>query len=46
MALSALPASLLEREAEEAGLRPTARHEIAATEEHVGSTVLVLERES
>lgn len=46
VALSALPASLLESEAERAGFRPGGRHEIAATEEHVGSTVVALQRGS
>jgi SAM-dependent methyltransferase len=34
----------VEREAAAAGLRPEARHEIAATADHVGSTVIVCRR--
>jgi len=43
LALAVLDAGLLEAEAYEAGLRPAGRHEIAATEAHVGSTVVLLE---
>ncbi len=41
-----LSASQLEREAAGAGLRPRARRSIAPTEIHVGSTVVVLEKEA
>jgi hypothetical protein len=34
----------LEREAAEHGLRPAERHEIPATSDHVGSTVVVCRR--
>ncbi|MHB8233730.1 MAG: class I SAM-dependent methyltransferase [Solirubrobacteraceae bacterium] len=40
--LDRVDAAELEREAREAGLRAVARHEIAATDEHVGSVVVVL----
>jgi SAM-dependent methyltransferase len=40
-----LTAAILEKEAEEAGLRPAARDEIPMTDDHVGSTVVVLERD-
>ena len=43
--LRTLSAETLEREAVAAGLRPAGRREIPATEAHVGSTVVVLERE-
>lgn len=43
--LQVLTAETLEREAAEAGLRPLGRREIPATETHVGSTVVLLERE-
>ncbi|HEX6228350.1 MAG TPA: class I SAM-dependent methyltransferase [Solirubrobacterales bacterium] len=43
--LRALSASTLECEAASAGLRPTARREIEPTADHVGSTVVLLERE-
>ena len=39
--LDALSAEALEREAAAAGLHPEARHEIPATADHVGSTVIV-----
>jgi SAM-dependent methyltransferase len=42
--LASLSPEELEREAAAAGLRAEARHEIAATHDHVGSTVVVLER--
>lgn len=40
--LDRVDAGQLEREARDAGLRAVARHEVAATEEHVGSVVVVL----
>jgi hypothetical protein len=43
--LQTLDAETLEREAREAGLRPAGRRPIAATEAHVGSAVILLERE-
>ncbi|HEX2096652.1 MAG TPA: hypothetical protein VHF50_04725, partial [Solirubrobacterales bacterium] len=43
--LRRLDASAVEHEAEAAGLRPVGRREIPATADHVGSTVVVLERE-
>ena len=42
--LSELSAQRFEKEAEAAGLRPAGRYEVAETERHVGSTVVVLER--
>ena len=42
--LDSLSPEQLEREAAAAGLRPEARHEIAATPDHVGSTVIVWRR--
>jgi SAM-dependent methyltransferase len=42
--LSTLSAGELEGEAEAAGLRPAGRHRIEPTDEHVGSTVVLLER--
>lgn len=39
-------ADLLEREAKEVGLRPASRLRVPATEDHVGSTVVMLEREA
>lgn len=42
--LFALSAARLEDEAEEAGLRPAARDEVPMTDDHVGSTVVLLER--
>ncbi len=42
--LQALDAATLEREAREAGLLPAGRREIPATDEHVGSTVVLVER--
>jgi SAM-dependent methyltransferase len=42
--LDSLTPEQLEREAAEAGLRPVGRHEIAATADHVGSEVVLLER--
>jgi hypothetical protein len=44
--LQGLAAAGVEAEAEAAGLRAVGRRAIAATAEHVGSTVLVLEREA
>ncbi len=44
--LQRLSAATLEREALEAGLTPAGRCEIPATEAHVGSTVVLLEKES
>lgn len=41
--LQVLPARTLEAEAEEAGLRTLGRHEVAASDAHVGSTVVLLE---
>jgi len=41
--LRTLTAGGLEAEAVEAGLRPLSRHEVAATEDHIGATVVVLE---
>lgn len=43
--LQALDASTLEREAELAGLTPAGRRAIPPTDEHVGSTVVLLRRE-
>jgi SAM-dependent methyltransferase len=40
--LDALSSAQLEREADKAGLRPSARDEIASTSDHVGSVVVVL----
>jgi SAM-dependent methyltransferase len=42
--LQVLAADTLEAEAEDAGMRPIGRREIAATDAHVGSTVVLLER--
>ncbi len=42
--LAMLDASAVEREAEEAGLRPAGRRAVPPTADHVGSTVVVLER--
>jgi SAM-dependent methyltransferase len=44
--LQALDAATLESEARQAGLRPAGRRAIPATEDHVGSTVVLLEREA
>jgi SAM-dependent methyltransferase len=44
--LQALDASTLEREAELAGLTPAGRRAVPPTDEHVGSTVVLLEREA
>ena len=44
--LFALSAARLEEEAEEAGLRPTARDEVPMTDDHVGSTVVLFEEGS
>jgi hypothetical protein len=44
--LQALDAAALEREAEDAGLSPAGRRVITPTAEHVGSTVVLLEREA
>lgn len=44
--LFALSAARLEDEAREAGLRPVAREEVAMTDDHVGSTVILFERGS
>lgn len=41
--LFALSAERLEEEAEESGLRPTARDEVPMTDDHVGSTVVLFE---
>jgi SAM-dependent methyltransferase len=46
VALRNLDAATLEDEARAAGLRPAARHAIAAGDEHVGSTVVLLEGEA
>ena len=43
--LQILSAETLEREALEMGLQPVARRQIPATEAHVGSTVVVVERD-
>jgi SAM-dependent methyltransferase len=42
--IATFPAASLEEGAEAAGLRPAGRHEIPATELHVGSLVVLLER--
>lgn len=42
--LQVLDAATLEREAEAAGLRPAGRRDVPATDAHVGSTVVLLER--
>lgn len=42
--LQVLDASTLEREAEKAGLKPAGRRSVPPTDEHVGSTVVLLER--
>jgi len=42
--LRVLRAAELEGEAAEAGLLPAGRREIPATEDHVGSTVVLLEK--
>jgi SAM-dependent methyltransferase len=44
--LQQLSAETLEREATEMGLTPVGRREIPATEAHVGSTVVLLEKEA
>jgi hypothetical protein len=44
--ITTFPAAQLEAEAAAAGLAPLARHEIPATDIHVGSTVVVLIKES
>lgn len=44
--LCLVSAETLEREALEAGLRPAGRRQIPATEAHVGSTVVLLEKEA
>lgn len=44
--LRALDAGALENEARSAGLSPAGRRAIAPTEDHVGSTVVLLEREA
>ena len=44
--LRALDATTVEREAKAAGLRPAGRRAIPATEAHVGSTVVLLEKEA
>jgi SAM-dependent methyltransferase len=44
--LRVLSAATLEREAERCGLRPAGRRAIDATEDHVGSTVVLLEKEA
>lgn len=43
--IETFPAAQLEAEAASVGLRPLARHEIGATDIHVGSTVVVLGKE-
>jgi SAM-dependent methyltransferase len=43
VALASLDADGLEREAAEAGLRPAGRRHVPATDEHVGSVVVLLE---
>jgi SAM-dependent methyltransferase len=43
--LQALDAATLEGEARQAGLRPTGRRAIPPTDAHIGSTVVLLERE-
>jgi hypothetical protein len=43
--LQVLSAETLEDEALEVGLRPAGRRQIPATEAHVGSTVVLLEKE-
>jgi hypothetical protein len=42
--IATFPAAQLEEEAAEAGLRPLGRHEIPATDIHVGSLVVMLEK--
>jgi SAM-dependent methyltransferase len=42
--IATFPAAALEAEAEAAGLKPSGRHEIAPTELHVGSVVVLLQR--
>jgi len=44
--ITTFPAAQLEAEARNAGLAPFARHEIPATDIHVGSTVVVLAKEA
>jgi SAM-dependent methyltransferase len=44
--LTVLDADTLEAEGESVGLRPTGRREIPATEAHVGSTVVLFEKEA
>lgn len=44
--IATFPASRLEAEGAEAGLAPVARNEVAATDTHVGSIVVVLGREA
>jgi SAM-dependent methyltransferase len=44
--LCMLSAEMLEEEARSAGLRPIGRREIPATEAHVGSTVVLLDKEA
>jgi len=44
--LAMLPAATLEEEGRSVGLRPVGRREIAATEAHVGSTVVLFEKEA
>ncbi len=44
--LSLLSADTLEREAAEVGLRPAGRRAIPATDAHIGSTVVVFEKEA
>lgn len=45
IALATLSAEALEAEGAEVGLRPLSRREISATEAHVGSTVVLFEKE-
>jgi hypothetical protein len=42
--ITTFPAAQLEQEAAEAGLRPVERRQIPATDIHVGSVVVVLEK--
>jgi SAM-dependent methyltransferase len=44
--LALLTADVLEAEAAEVGLRPAGRHRVSPTDDHVGSTVVLLEKES
>jgi hypothetical protein len=44
--LRVLSAATLEEEASAVGLRPAGRRQIPATDAHLGSTVVLLEKES